>query len=191
MSFVHYYTRIIVQIIIFTFTKLFILRGVSAAPRVTFTPGSHIIAANHRSGLDPFVIVSSLRFRDFFRLAPFSFMTANAFMRPLWLRPLAWAAGCFPAHPGLGAYGIDKAISSLADGYTLVIFPEGKRTKSAPLQAKRGIEVILQRSPQTRLIMAHIEWHAAVTVRSIRLSYPPVQVTPKTSGTIMDTIYAL
>lgn len=191
MAFVTYYTRIIVQFFIFTFTKLFILRGRSASPRISFSSESNVIAANHHSGLDPFVIVASLRYRDFFRLAPFSFMTANRFMQPLWLRPVAWAAGCFPAYPGLGAHGIDKAVESLNEGYTLVIFPEGRRAKSKPLEAKRGIEIILQRSPRTRLVMARIEWHSTATVRSIRMAYPPDQTAPRTSKAIIDAIYAL
>lgn len=179
------------QFVIFIVTKIIVLRGHAATPRITFTHGSHIIAANHRSGLDPFAIVSSLRVRDFFRLAPFSFMTANRFMRPLWLRPIAWAAGCFPAHPGLGAHGIDKAVDDIRHGYTLVIFPEGKRTKEAGVKAKRGLTDIREQTPHTRLILAHIEWRGALSVRKIHIAYPSQDVAPKTSDDVMATIYSL
>lgn len=179
------------QFVLFVVTKIFVLRGYTVTPRIAFTRGSHIIAANHRSGLDPFVIVSSLRMRDFFRLAPFSFMTANRFMRPVWLRPFAWAAGCFPAHPGLGAYGIEKAVEDIHRGYTLVIFPEGRRTQDASTKAKRGLTSICEQVPDARLILTHIEWRQRMSIGSITMSYPPSNTAPKTSHEVMDTIYSL
>lgn len=191
MVFVSYYTRVIVQFVIFLLAKLIILRGHRSSPRITLKQGSHIIAANHRSGLDPFAIVSSLRIRDFFRLAPFSFMTANRFMRPLWLRPLAWSAGCFPARPGIGAYGVDKAVDDLKHGYTLVIFPEGKRTTAAPLPAKPGIDMIISRTVNVRLILAHIEWHGPMKIQYMRVSYPPEKTMPTSGDSILASIYSL
>lgn len=179
------------QFVIFTATKIIILRGYGASPRISFTNERHIIAANHRSGLDPFAIVSSLRVRDFFALAPFSFMTANRFMRPLWLRPIAWAAGCFPAHPGLGAHGIDKAVSDLNAGYTLVIFPEGRRTKDPSVKAKRGLASIREQVPGARLILTHIEWRRTASIQQIHMNYPPKDTALHTSDEVMEAIYKL
>lgn len=118
-------------------------------------------------------------------------MTANRFMKPLWLRPFTWAAGCFPSHPGLGAYGIEKALNDLKDGYTLVIFPEGRRTKDTVTQAKRGIAAILQESPEAHLILAHIEWKRTAVIKSIHLDYPPQNSIPTDPDVIMRAIYTL
>jgi len=191
MSVVPYYTRVVVQFVLFIFTKIIILRGRSVSPITSLGTDSHLIAANHRSSLDPFAILASLRTRDFFRLAPFSFMTANAFMRPPWLRPLAWMAGCFPAYPGMGPYGIDKALHDLDQGYTVMIFPEGKRVVGTTTKAKRGVGVILDGSPKTRLILAHIEWRSALSVRSIAIACPPQKTAPTTPDAIMKAIYSL
>lgn len=191
MAFVPYYTRVVVQFVLFVFTKVIVLRGHHASPRISFQHASYVIAANHPSGLDPFALLASLRFRDFFRLAPFSFMTANGFMRPLWLRPFAWAAGCFPAYPGLGPYGIEKALSDLEHGYTLVMFPEGKRVQGAPPKAKHGIEIILQKAPHTHLTIARIKWRSAFAISSIRIAHSPQPATPRTADEIMGAIYSL
>lgn len=160
---------------------------------MSFSKTNNIIVANHRASLDPFVLVSSLRVRDFFRLAPFSFMTANKFMEPLWLRPFAWAAGCFPAHPGLGPHGIEKALTDIDSGYTLVMFPEGRRVRKRDDRpdAKPGIGIVLERSPKARLIMVHIEWQSRLTVEYVRLAYPQRKETPLAPNTIMDTVYLL
>lgn len=181
----------LVQFVLFILTKIFLLRGRTASPRITFDRGSHLVAANHHSGLDPFVILASVRFRDFFRLAPFSFMTANVFIQPLWIRPLAWATGCFPAYPGLGEYGIDKAVSNLKDGYTVMIFPEGKRAKGKPVEAKRGVRVILDSVPEAHLILAHIKWDSSISVRSIRIAHLEGKAIPSTPNAVVDAIYKL
>lgn len=179
------------QFVIFTVTKIIILRGSSATPKTDFTKGRHIIIANHSAALDPFAIVSSLRFRDFFRLAPFSFMTANVFMKPLWLRPFAWLAGCFPAHPGLGPYGIQKAVLDVNNGYTLLIFPEGKRSKGMRIPAKHGIITILDQIPDSNMLFVHIKWKSTSTTHSIRVAYKRSNHIYRSPDEIMDEIYDL
>ena len=96
--------------------------------------GPFIIAANHRSFLDPFVIAVMAR-------RPIYFMTKKeAFIN----RPAAWLLA------SLGAYPIDreggdqeamdttKAILERGDG--VLIFPEGTRTRPGPIgRPKRGV----------------------------------------------------
>lgn len=171
MTFIAHYTRIVFQLLLVSLTKLFVLRGKHATPTMTLHTGAHLVAANHRAALDPFIIASSFSYKEFLHLAPFSFMTHNAFMQPLWLRYVAKAAGCFPAKPGLGPYGIDEAIARLERNESVVIFPEGRRIKNGVKSpARRGVGAIRTSVPHMPLLLVHVEWNSAYTVRYVHRS---------------------
>jgi len=96
--------------------------------------GAAIIASNHRSFFDPFVIGTMSR-RPIYYVAK-----SELFRNPV----LAWflsALGAFPVERGTGDRdAIRTAKELLARGELVLIFPEGTRTRPGPLaKPKRGL----------------------------------------------------
>jgi 1-acyl-sn-glycerol-3-phosphate acyltransferase len=96
--------------------------------------GPVILAANHRSFLDPFVI-GTLTTRPVYYMAK-----RELFQRP-WQALLLSALGAFPVDRGAGdRHAMDTARAILERGDCLVLFPEGTRVRSGPLgHPHRGV----------------------------------------------------
>ena len=105
-------------------------KGADFVPRV----GGAILAANHRSFLDPFVIAMLTR-RPLYYVAKKELFTKR---RRAWLLN---ALGAFPIDRGNSDQdAVDTARLLLERGELVLIFPEGTRVRPGPLGApKRGI----------------------------------------------------
>ncbi len=115
-----------------TFLVYFRLRRIGSEhlPR----SGPLLLAANHRSFLDPFVIGTLTR-------RPVYYLAKQELFRRPWQAWLLSALGAFPIERGRGDEGaIATAREILARGDCVVIFPEGTRVRSGPLRApRRGV----------------------------------------------------
>jgi len=96
--------------------------------------GALILASNHRSFLDPFVIGTLVR-------RPVYYMAKRELFEKPWQAWLLNGLGAFPVDRGAGdETAMDTARAILARGDCVVVFPEGTRVRSPGLgDARRGV----------------------------------------------------
>lgn len=103
--------------------------------------GGRIIASNHVSNNDPPFIGIVVK-------GKFTFMAKEELFRNRFFGWLIKKLGAFPVKRGAKDFAaIDKAIESLNDGRTFIIFPEGTRSKTGELgRPKSGVSIIAVRA---------------------------------------------
>ncbi len=152
----------------------------------------YVIAANHQSMLDPFVICSCLPYPVWSLLRSFRFMAYNALFKKQPLRSILLSLGSFPASAHTQyASGLNAAMSFLAQGQTVVIFPQGERR---PLKgrARTGVRVLAD-LPKVVVIPARIEWQRQGRWRrsfTLVVGRPALEQN-STAQQILDRIYRL
>lgn len=103
--------------------------------------GGIIIASNHASNSDPPFI--GIIFKS-----KFTFMAKEELFKNRFFGWLIRRLGAFPVKRGAKDFAaIDKAIGSIAEGRTFIIFPEGTRSKTGELgRPKSGVSLIAVRA---------------------------------------------
>src|SRR5438876_603353 len=96
--------------------------------------GPLLLASNHRSFLDPFVIGTLVR-------RPVYYMAKRELFQKRWQAWLLSALGAFPVDRGAGdGEAMRTARAILERGDCVVVFPEGTRIRRGPLQTpRRGV----------------------------------------------------
>lgn len=88
----------------------------------------YIIVANHKSRIDPCLILATLSFKTIFALSPIRFFTANQYLQHWWQRCLLGSLGSFRAYSTENKISGTRGGLHFSDkGQSLLIFPQGKR----------------------------------------------------------------
>lgn len=145
-----------------------------------------VLYSNHQSKLDSFLITACLPTRAIWKLLPFRFFVLNTYLRG-YQKSLIYLMGGFPAlYEEKLAYGLDCARVLMKSGQTIVIFPQGKRTRERV--AKPGV-ARLAAEPNTYLIPAHIDWKHRWLCR-VHIG-SPIKGGSQSHEELMDIVYNL
>ncbi|HST05491.1 MAG TPA: CDP-archaeol synthase [Chloroflexia bacterium] len=120
----------------------------------------YIIAANHASVLDAFLVSVAFPWHSFKKLLPVRYMTHDAYLKQTWQKLLMFPFGSFPARKDGDKRGLDLAVDLLDKGQTIFIFPEGKRLKHGlgrASTAKVGVAYLAARTG-AKVIPVNIQW---------------------------------
>ena len=159
--------------------------------------GPLLLASNHRSFLDPFLIGMLVR-------RPVYYMAKRELFEKRWQAWLLNALGAFPVDRGAGdRAAMDTARAILERGDCVVVFPEGTRVRPGPLgQPRRGVgrlalETGAPVAPVAVIGTEHVRRGWRIRPRKVRvrvgrpLRYPTVEhCSPTLAGAVTERIWA-
>jgi 1-acyl-sn-glycerol-3-phosphate acyltransferase len=152
----------------------------------------YIIAANHRSQLDPFVIGAAFPHSVYHRFSPVWFMAYRELFKPPLLRLGLRLSGAFPTKPihNLPA-GLEFSAQVLEQGGTICIFPEGQRAIPGTVEPKRGVSVLAQ-IDKVELVPVRLDWEKGWLLRKVHIAFgEPMPAAHLSPQQIMQHIYRL
>jgi glycerol-3-phosphate dehydrogenase (NAD(P)+) len=159
--------------------------------------GPLLLASNHRSFLDPFVIGMLVR-------RPVYYMAKRELFEKRWQAWVLNALGAFPVDRGAGdREAMDAARAILERGDCVVLFPEGTRVRPGPLgEPRRGVgrlalETGAPVAPVAVIGTEDVRRGWRIRPRKVRvrvgrpLHYPTVEhCSPTLAGAVTDRIWA-
>jgi len=92
-------------------------------------PGKYIVAANHPSKLDPFIILASLPFKTYLKLIPTRFVTTQNYLTRWYHKFFLIPLGCISNKPKKNKKPLEILEKRLRSGETIFIFPRGELEK--------------------------------------------------------------
>ena len=127
---------------------------------------SYVIASNHPSKIDPFLVCYNFPFKDFIRLIPFRFVTADKFLRGF-NRYFLLLYGCFSTKEIKGKKVLERAKHYLKRGETVYIFPTGRIEKSVKYKPKVGAIYLQRDISNCKIIPVNLKYQS----KGVKITY--------------------
>ncbi|MDD2732250.1 MAG: lysophospholipid acyltransferase family protein [Candidatus Pacebacteria bacterium] len=129
---------------------------ISSKENLSELRGPLIIASNHLSFLDSFIIASAFPFGP--KIYPIRYACWFRYFYFPVLTPFLWLLGTFPVRKGIGLEkSLKVAVNILKKGGVVGIFPEGKRAKIGHKPKGRRGAAYLAFTTKTRILPVKIE----------------------------------
>lgn len=166
-----------------------------------------ILAGNHPTRLDPFIVTVSLPLKAFRELAPIYFPTSPGYYRSLF--PILAPLGAYPLKRR--ALSIEEHIQTSVDilkrGNSIYISPEGSLTRNKKIKAKAGI-VYIAKATRAKVLPIYLDKFTLLALALSAFRIKPLKVvigTPRSLNTqgedkyshrqiaadLLDTIHSL
>ena len=120
-------------------------------------PGKYIIAANHPSKLDPFLILASLPFRTYLKLIPTRFVTTQNYLTKWYHKFFLIPLGCISNKKKKDKKPLEILEQRLRSGETIFIFPRGElEKKGIKSEPKVGVVYLERNVEGSKIIPVNI-----------------------------------
>lgn len=117
----------------------------------------YIIAANHPTRLDAFIVLAAMPFKEYIKILPVRFITAEKYMNKWYQKLYMVPLGCVSTEIK-NKKPIEYYKELLEDKQTIFIFPRGKLDKKNDLgEAKAGVMVLEKDVEKSMIIPVKIE----------------------------------
>jgi 1-acyl-sn-glycerol-3-phosphate acyltransferase len=118
--------------------------------------GKYIIAANHPSKLDPFLILAALPFRTYLKLIPTRFVTAQKYLNNWYDKFYLIPLGCI-SNKTKNKKTLEILEKRLRSGETIFIFPRGELQKGGLIsEPKVGVVYLERNVKESQIIPVNI-----------------------------------
>ena len=149
----------------------------------------YIIAANHPKKIDPFLISYSIPLKDFVKLIPLRFITAEQYMNKKLIRPILLLYGCISTKQKDGKSVLEKSKELLNKGETIFIFPSGKlEQRNIKYKAKVGVNYLEREVANSLILPVKISYDNSRTNIEFKETYRH-STFPENLQTLADETY--
>lgn len=149
------------------------ITGLNLLPHKPF-----IIAANHPSKLDPFLLcllpLVALR-----KIAPIYFLTAKYYYDKPYLKPLLNRLGSYPQVENAWTWEefLIGSIKKLGRGNVVVVFPEGEVTKDERMSKPKPGVLFMSKHASVPIVPLHIHASSSFTITNFLLRKQHISLT--------------